>query len=181
MSKNDTFFKILFAVEIALLPMVFFADRFLPRWAVGLFIAGILLAKVWLELFKDRANKSHVIIDSVGSIIVFATLLIFFVVAEYVSKPLGIAVLVLVVIMNLLLPATFARKMPEFVDAVDFCYMLFECFTLLAFTIIGYYQLVTNIGLFALLLTSAVSIIYKVYYFFRRTEAISKNNKKNKK
>lgn len=178
MTKNDTFFKILFAIEIALLPMVFFAERLLPEWAVGLFIAGILLAKIWLELFKNKANRVHIIIDSFGSIIVFATLIIFFINSTLITKPLGIAVLIFVLLMNLLLPALFNHQMPEFVEAVDFCYMLFECFTLLAFTFLTYYALITNIGLFALLLTTAVSVIYKIYYITRRNGIFSKFKRK---
>lgn len=178
MSKNDTFFKILFAIEIALLPLVFFANLFMPKWSVGLFIAGILLAKVWLELFKDKTSKIHTIIDSVGSIAVFTTLIIFLLTSNLIAKPLGIAVIVLIIIMNVLLVLMFNRQMPEFIDAIDFCYMLFECFSLVAFTFTAYYALITNIGLFALLLTSAVSIIYKIYYIFRRIGTISKNNRK---
>ena len=178
MSKNDTFFKILFAIEIALLPLVFFANIYMPQWTVGLFVAGILLAKVWLELFKDKTNRIHTIIDSVGSIAVFATLIIFCLTTNLISLPLGIAAIILIVAMNLFLPILFGRQMPEFIDAIDFCYMLFECFTLAALTFTAYYSLITNIGLFALLLTSAVSVAYKIYYIFRRLETISKNKRK---
>ena len=162
MSKNDNFFKVLFAIELALLPMVFFANMFMPKWTIGLFIAGILLSKVWLELFKDKNNRIHTIIDSLGSVAVFSTLIIFYLTTDYIALPLGISVIILVVLMNLLLPILFNNLMPEFVDAVDFCYMLFECFTLAAFTFTAYYTLITNIGLFALLLTSPVSVISKL-------------------
>ena len=174
MAKNDTFFKILFSIEIALLPMVIFAEKFLPKWAMSLFIAGILLAKIWLELFKDKSKKSHIIIDSVGSILVFCTLIIYFMVLNLIAKPLGIVVLLLLVLENLFMPLLFNRRMPEFIEAVDFCYMLFECFVLVAFSLLKYYNLTTNIGLFALLLTTLVSVAYKIYFIFRQTEIFSK-------
>ena len=178
MTKNDTFFKILFAIEIALLPMVIFANKFLPNWAMSLFIGGILLAKIWLELFKDKHSRVHAIIDCVGSLAVFCTLIVYFIILDLISTPLGIAVLVFVVLQNLLLPLLFNRQMPEFIDAVDFCYMLFECFLLGAFAILKFYDMITNIGLFAVLLTSVVSVLYKIYFIFRQTELFSKFKRK---
>lgn len=178
MTKNDKFFKILFAFELALVPLVIFADRLMPKWAMSLFIAGLVLVKVWLELFKEKHNKTHAIIDSVGSILVFGSLLIYFLAVGLISKPLGITVLVFIVLENLFLPALFNRQMPEFIDAVDFCYMLFECFLLGAFAILKFYSLITNIGLFALLLTTIVSVCYKIYFVFRQTELFSKFTRK---
>ena len=43
MTRNDTFFKILFAIEIALLPLVMAAEIMMPAWSMGLFIVGILV------------------------------------------------------------------------------------------------------------------------------------------
>ena len=178
MRKNDTFFKILFAIEIALIPMVIFANKFLPKWALGLFIAGILLTKIWLELFKDKNDKRHVVIDSIGSVLVFGSLIIYFMVLGLIAKPLGIVVLVFVALMNLLLPALFNRKLPEFIEAVDFCYMLFECFLLGALAILKYYNVITNIGLFALLMTMVVSVLYKLYFILHQTALFSKFTRK---
>ena len=178
MTKNDTFFKVLFAIEIALLPMVIFADKFLPKWSLSLFIAVIVLVKIWLELFKDKNSKTHIIIDSVGSLLVFGTLIIYFLITDLIALPLGIAVLVFVALQNLFLPILFNRQMPEFIDAVDFCYMLFECFLLGAFAILKYYSLITNIGLFALLLTTVVSVCYKIYFVCRQTELFSNFKRK---
>lgn len=178
MTRNDTFFKIFFAIELALLPIIIFADKFMPKWALSLFVAVLVLVKIWLELFKDKQSRAHTIIDSIGSIVVFGTLITYFIVLGLISKPLGIVVLVFVTLMNLFLPALFNRIMPEFIDAVDFCYMLFECFLLGAFAILKYYGLITNIGLFALLLTMIVSVGYKIYFLFRQTALFSKFGRK---
>ena len=153
---------------MALLPLTIFAHLFLPVWAVAIFVVAILLAKIWMELFKDRRNRSHVIIDAIGSICVFTTLLILFIIAGYVNKPLSIVAIVFIIIMNLLLCLMHDKVFPEFIDAVDYCYMLFECLTLVAFVFLPFeYDLITNIGLFAILLTTVVSIGYKLYVFVR--------------
>jgi len=74
MTRNDTFFKILFAIEIALLPLVMASYMLMPHWTVGLFIAGILIVKIWLELFKNKDDKVHKIIMLIGNILTVATL-----------------------------------------------------------------------------------------------------------
>ena len=182
MTKNDTFFKILFAVEVALLPMIFLPENLLPKWSMGLFIAGILLAKIWLELFKDRYSKTHAIIDGVGSIAVFTTILVYFintgVLADNITKPLAIAVISLVIAFNILNVLLFDQKMPEFVEAVDFCYMLSECLALGAFVLAKYYLLITKIALFAILLTMIVSVAFKLYFIARNAKTIMKINHK---
>lgn len=167
MTRNDIFYKILFAIAIALLPMTIFAYLYLPEWAISLFIAGILLCKIWIELFRDKASFQHTIIDSIASILIFSTLLITFAVVDYINLALAIVVVVLIVAMNVFKIIYFKKNMPEFIDAVDYCHMLFEILTLIALAFVAYFDLITNIGLFALLLTAIVSVFYKIYYTFK--------------
>ena len=157
MTKNNTFFKILFAIELALLPMVFFAQMFLPNWSMGLFVAGILVAKIWVELFKNK-TLSNTVINAIGNIVVFSTLLIFFMSLGLINVVLGVFALVFIVLTNIFNIALYSRALPETIEAVDFCYTLFEILTLIAFTFLVFYDLTTSIGLFAILLTSATSV-----------------------
>ncbi len=167
MTRNDTFLKILFAIEIALLPMVIFAYLFLPNWSMGLFIAGILLAKIWIELFKNKAYMSHIIINAVGNILVFTTLLVFFIVENLVNLPLAVIVIVLVWLFNIFYVLMYKKNIPDTISAVDYCYTLFEILTLIGFIFIVFYSLVSYIGLYAVLITTAVSVLYKIYFAFR--------------
>ncbi len=168
MAKNDIFFKILFAVELALLPMVVFASVMIKEeWGLGLFIAGVLLIKIWLELFKDKNNKTHIIINAIASVAVFATIIILYMVKGDINKVFGIFAVVLVVIYNVMLVCFYGRTMPELISAVDFCYMLFECLALLTLAFAFFYNVPAIIALVALMLTAAFSIGYKVYYLVR--------------
>ncbi len=170
MTRNDIFYKILFAISIALLPMVIFAYLYLPEWSVSLIIAAILLCKIWIELFKDKTNFQHSIINSIASILIFVTLLIMFTVINSINMTFSIISIVLIVLINIYKIVFFKKSMPEFIDAVDYCYMLFEILTLVAFTFLFYYSLVTNIGLVAIILTAGVSVCYKIYYTFKYTK-----------
>ncbi len=174
MTRNDTFFKILFAIELALLPLVMASYILMPNWTVGLFIAGILVVRIWLELFKDKTNKAHQIIMLIGNALSMLTLVIFFMVEGYIDIALGTVTISLVVLCELLKFAMRGKTMPEMIDAVDTCFMLFECLLLIGLTFVIFHELVTTVALFTLLLTAVVSVGYKIYYSIRYDGVIGK-------
>ena len=166
MTRNDTFFKIMFAIEIALIPLVMASYLLMPVWTVGLFLAGLLLAKIWMELFKSKSNRTHKIILAIGNIITISSLVIFFTVFNFIHLAMCIVVVSLAVLMNVF-KLIVRDVMPEMIEAVDSCYLLFECLSLVALAFVVFYELVTNIALFALILTAFVSVAYRFYYLMR--------------
>lgn len=170
-TKNDILYKILFAIELALIPLVIFANIFLPNYGLSLFIAGILLVKIWIELFKDRLSFSHAIIDAIGSVAVFTTLISLLIYNDKVNIGFGITVIVLIWVYYIINLSMHKKSMPELIDAVEFSYMLFECFALVAFALAPYFTTITNISLIAIILTTAVSILYRIYFLFKYTSA----------
>ena len=174
MTRNYTFFKILFAIELAILQIVMASYILMPTWTVGLFIAGVLVAKIWIELFKNKEYKSHIIINAIGNALTISTLVIFFTVQNYISVVLCVFVVIFAVLMNVLKVVLNEKSMLEMIDAVDTCYMLFECLLLIALTFVIFSQLVTNIALFALLLTSVISVLYKLFYLCKYYDVIGK-------
>ena len=173
MTRNDTLLKFLFAIEIALVPFAMAAYLLMPRWSVGLFIAGIVIAKIWIELFKNKSNRAHRLMLCIGNIVTIASFVVFFTIYGYINIALGISVAVLVVLMNILKVAV-PDVMPEMIEAVDSCFLLFECLTLVALAVLIFYQLATTIALIALLLTAAVSVLYRLYYVVRYKDVIGR-------
>ncbi len=180
MTRNDTFYKILFAVELALLPLVFAANLLLPMWTVGLFITGILVTKIWMVLFRDKENKVHTIINAIGGALEISTLVIFFTSIDLIeSVVLSVFIVVFVVLLNVFRIALVDSNMPEIIDAVDACFTIFEFLALIAFVLISLIvveltTVILNISTFALLLTSAVSVVYKVFYVFKINDIFNK-------
>ncbi|MBO5954417.1 MAG: hypothetical protein J6Q13_00430 [Clostridia bacterium] len=174
MTRNDTFFKILFAIEIALLPLVMASYILMPTWSVGLFVAAVLIVKIWLELFKNKEDKAHNIIMAIGNTLVVSSLVIFFTVNSLINVAMCVAVVILTVLMNLLKAFMNDTVMPEMISAVDTCYMLFECLLLVGLTFIIFSSLISNIALFALLLTAGVSVAYKLYHLVRYNDVIGR-------
>lgn len=175
MTKNDIFFKILFAIEVALLPAVMASYIMIDQsWVVGMFIAGVLVVKIWMELFKNKEMRSHAIINAIGNVLTISSLVIFFTVYGYINLVLCVFVVIMAVLMNLLKVVMYGANIPEMIEAVDSCYMLFECLALIALTFLVFYDLVTNIALFALLLTSAVSVLYRLLHICKYNDVFGK-------
>ena len=178
MTRNDTFYKILFAIELALIPLTMavyvFTKSSQTNWIVGVMVAAVLIVKIWIELFKNKDLRSHVIINAIGNVATIDALVIFFTIYGFIHLGVCIAVVILVALMNALKVLMYGKTMPEIIDAVDSCYMLFECLALAAFTFVIFSQLVTNIALFAILLTSAVSVAYKAFYAVKYYDLIGK-------
>ena len=55
-TKNDNFFKLLFAIEMALLPLVICANLIMPVWAISMII-GILIVVKFLLIIENRQLK----------------------------------------------------------------------------------------------------------------------------
>ena len=167
MTRNDTLFKILFTLEIGLIPLAMAAYLMFPQWSVGIFVAGILVSKIWIELFKNKEDKTHLILNAIGSALTISSLVIFFTIYNYVNVVLCVFVVILAILTNIFKVAMFNKSMPEMIEAVDSCFMLFECLALVGFTFVIFYQLIADIALFAILLTACVSVAYKTYLVCR--------------
>ena len=64
--------------------------------------------------------------------------------------------------------------MPETIQAVDFCFTIFEGLTLATLIFITKTAQPATIAVWALLLTTAASILYKLYYGFRYEDWFAK-------
>lgn len=174
MTRNDLLYKIIFAIELALLPIVLFAyvmEAF-PLWSTGIFVGGIFGCRVWMEILTNRTDKTHVIINAIGSAITISTLSIFFAAIDLISVALVVFVVIFTILGALLRVVLFGKNVSETIDAVDFCNMLFECALLGVMAFITANVLFTNIALFAVLLTSIVAVAYKLFFVVKYTNTL---------
>lgn len=171
MTRNDRFFKLLFAIELALLPLVMASFIFTKNselnWVPGLIVAGVLVVAIWLELFKNKQDRVHLIINAISSVLTTSSLTIFFAVYNYINVTLCVFVVLFAILMNVLKVVLHDKILPDMVNAIDSCYVLFECLLLVGLCFVVFHTLVTDIALFALLLTSVVSVSYKLFYVAR--------------
>lgn len=183
MTKNDTFIKILFAIEIALLPMVICAHivDFMPVITMSLFIATILICKVWAMFLKNKVNKSHTIINNIGNMITFTVLLIYFSCVGLCYIALTVGAIICILLTNLFEIILDNKYNSESANIVKTCYKLFEILTLLALIFILENALLTTIALFGVILTALVMIGYCIVYVFKYTDFFNGVKKKFKR
>lgn len=173
MLKNDMLYKILFAIELALLPLVFFANISLAEnlpWATAIFIGAILVAKFWMEIFKDRNKFTHNIISAIGNIIVFSVLIIFFIATERLNMLLGVFAIFFIIAFEVISTLMHKYTFASLITSFDYCHMMFGFVVLLGMCLITVSTITLNVGVIAMLLTGIVSVGYKVYYAFRYTD-----------
>ena len=180
MKSNLTFYKILFAIELALIPMLFFAQFCLPViWASGLVVVIMLVVKIWQEIFIDRLDENLNTINSSQNIILLSILLIMFIALNKVNVVLGVLVIIFNLLMNIFLIILKNKAMPKVIQSVDFLYMLLYCYTLFGLAFVNYFPVLSLIGLIAVLVCMAVSVFYKCFYIFKYTNFLT-NFKKRK-
>lgn len=167
MTKNDNFFKILFAIELALIPLVIYSNIYLENWATSLFIGGLALVKVWREVFKEKDNKQHTIISAIANMCEFGVLIIYFATQKLLVLAIAIVAVVVVMLFNLLKAVFAGTTFGDTIESVDFCMMVFEILTLVSFAVMAYLDNIATIALWTIILTGAVSVIYKIYYGFK--------------
>ena len=180
MTKNDYIYKILFAVELALVPLVIFASMFMPNWSVCIFLICMAVCKIWREILKDKTSFVQNLINSIAGGVGLGVILLYFTCVKAVPIALGVVSIIAVILYNLLRATRFGKHMPDTIDAVDFCYMLFEILLILTLSIIDFYSLASNVAIFAVIITAVVSIAYKVYFLIRYTDLLEKLKIKRK-
>ena len=167
MSRNDGFFKILFAIELALIPMVIFAHLYLETWAMALIIGALAITKLWREIFKDKESRSHSIISILASLCEFCVLITYFAVEDLLLFPLAIVAVIIMILFNVLKFVFANVNINETIQAVDVCMIVFELLTLVAFAIMSFVEEIEIVALWTLVLAGGVSVIYKIYYGFK--------------
>lgn len=165
--KKDTYFKLLFAIEMALLPLAIFAKLFLPVWSVGLFVAGILLCKIWREIFRNKQSKFQTTVSVVANIATSTVLLALFMNMGILNIAIGVCAIITIAIKSAFELVMFYNVLPEFVDAVSYCGVLFECLTLLSMTFAYANATMLSICSVACILTAIVYVGYAIYWLIK--------------
>ena len=166
-TKNDNFFKLLFAIEMALLPLVICANLIMPVWAIPVIIGILIVVKFWRESFKEKSNRTHAVVNTISTITEFAVLFIFFMCKGLLNIPFSIVVLVLIVLFEVFNQVFFGTQFNDTINAVDYCFKIFEFIALGSLAALLYFEQAIIVSLCAMLLSTVISIGYKLYYGFR--------------
>lgn len=163
---NDMRYRGLFAVELALLPLIIAFKMIIGTWAVCFPLIILAVCRGLMILFKNRANIVDHIIECVGDAIVLIFLAIYFSVIGYIPTWLVVVDSVLVVLYELASVYFYSKPMPDVVEALDFCFLAFVFTTILSLTFVVKFDVVAKVSFIAIMFTCAIVVVYKVYRFF---------------
>lgn len=162
---NEMRYRGLFAVELALLPLIIAFKIIVGTWAVCIPLIILAVCRGLMVLFKNRASMSDHIIEVLGDTIVLIFLAIYFNILGYIPTWLVWADAVLIVLYELANVYFYTKPMPDVVEALDFCFLAFVFTTIISLTFVVKMDVVAKVSFIAVMFTCAIVVAYKLYRF----------------
>lgn len=183
--NKDLIFKILFALEVALMPMIIAANILMPNGWVIAFLVVVIVAKLCMVLLKDQANNMHVYLDALGNAIVMCFTLITFACFGYLNIGVAIATSILVVLEELARVFFFYKPNKPYIDALNFACEMFIYLSLGGMLIVFWTDMLLKIATIALLMCTAIIVAIQgfnfVYFYLIKKNKKVKKVKKNRR
>ncbi len=183
---NNMRYRGLFAVQLALLPLIIAFNLLLAEWAMAIPLALLVVCRLIMGFVKNRASLSEHIIQVIGDALTLGFVAIYFAYLGYIPTWLAVVDCVLVALYEVANAYFFCKPMPDFIDALDFCFLAFIFTTLISLTFVFKVDAVAKVSFLAIMITSAIVVAYKVYRFFNyyiinRKSKFAKNQEKTEK
>ena len=176
--KKDIIFKLLFAIEIALLPLILASHYIFPDWIMGIFVSVLLLAKIAIIIIKNPANVKQLYLDAIGNVIVIDFLLISYACLNYIPVVLTVLGAVLFSLEETLKVYFYYKPNNDFVSALNFTVEMFMFVTLSALMFVTINLATIKVAVIALIISSSLLVAIQTYnliYYY-----ILKKNKRSK-
>jgi len=165
--NNYMRYRGLFAVEMALLPLIVAFKFIIGTWAVCIPLALLAICRCMMVFVKNRSKLSDHIIESVGDAIVIAWLSIYFAILNFIPNWLSVIVCILLPLYELANVYFYSKPMNDIVEALDFCFIAFLFTTIISLSFVMVVDVVAKVSLLAIMLTMLVVVSYKAYRFLR--------------
>ena len=163
---NDMRYKGLFAVQLALLPLIIAFNLLVDEWAMAIPLGLLVICRLIMGFVKNRASLNEHIMQALADGLTLVFVAIYFAVLGYIPTWLAIVDAVFMVLYEVANVYFFCKPMPDFIDALDFCFVAFIFTTLISLTFVFKVDSVAKVSFLAIMLTTAIVVAYKVYRFF---------------
>ena len=177
LDKRDLLFKVMFAIEIAMLPMLIGFKLMFEDWMMMFAIILLLAAKLVMIIIKNPADNMHIYLDAIGNSIVLCFCLISFCCFGYLNVALTAVVCSLFVVEEAIRVYFFFKPNNQMVEGLNFAIELFMFITLASLLLVTINTLVLKVSVVALIISCAILIGiqgYKYIYYY----VINNQNKK---
>lgn len=157
----------LFAVELALLPLIVAFELLIDTWAVGIPLLMLAVCRGIMIFIKDPTKVSDHIIEVVGDAIVLEFLAIYFCALGFIPTWLAIVDCILVPLFQLANVYFYNKPLPDIIEAIDFCFLAFLFTTIISLSFVVVFDVVAKVSFIAVMLSCGICIVYKLYRFLR--------------
>lgn len=164
--NKDFIFKILFSLEVCLLPMIISAKILMPDWTMAIFVGVIILVRLVMIFFKMPANYKHIILDGVGNVIVLTFALITYCCYAYISVPLTVLTCVFFALEEIIKVYFYYKPNSQLVEALIFSVEMFNFVVLASLTLVEFTTTTLTVGAIALTIATVALCIIQGYNFF---------------
>lgn len=164
--NKDLIFKILFSIEICLLPIIISAKIIMPIWAMSIVVGVIIATKILMLVVKESANYKHVILDSLGNVIVVSFCLITYCCYDYVNVPLTVVACIVFAIEELIRVYFYYKPNNQLVEAFNFAEEMFIFVVLASLMAVELTTVTLRVAVVALIIGAVMLDIIQGYNFF---------------
>lgn len=165
--NNYMRYRGLFAVELALLPLVLAFKLIIGTWAVCIPLILLAGCRAVMIFIKNKSKLSDHIIECIGDVVVLGFLAIYFAVLGFIPTWLSVVVCILLPLYALSSVYFYAKPMSDIVEALDFCYLAFVFTTIISLCFVNVIDVVAKVSFIAIMLTMAIVVAYKLYRFLK--------------
>lgn len=181
--KNDKLIKVLFSLQIAVLPLVVFGKIVIDLWLSKLFILLLLIAKLWQFLLSEKFNKEHKLLNTITTYLIISFLMVYYAVLGFVG--VGVIIPMLIFLLLFLLSVIFGKFFirNELTNTIDICVYIFAFITVVFYGISSAVFVVGLVSAYATTLACVISVGIKLFHFIKiKTYKIGKlkNSKRRK-
>ena len=177
--NKDFIFKVLFAIELALLPMLISVKLLSLVWGMVLVVVLIMVIKLIMLLIKDQTNKNHIYFDAIGNAIVLPFSMIAFACFGYLEFPLAITTSIFVIAEEYVRVYFYLKPNRHFVDSLNFACEMFMFLVLGSMIVIEFGTIMFKIAVVTLLISCVLLVAIQGYHFVYYY--VFKKNKKTRK
>jgi len=177
LNRKDLLFKIMFAIEIAMLPIIIASRLIFPSWVMYAVITVLLLAKLGMIILKNPAENMHIYLDAIGNVVVLCFCLITFCCYGYINVALVAVACSLFVLEEVIKVYFFFKPNNQMVEGLNFANELFMFITISSLLLVSVNEMVLQVSVIALIIACALIVCiqgYKFIYYY----VINNQNKK---
>lgn len=177
LNKKDFLFKVMFAIEIAMLPLIIASRLIFPDWVMYAVLTVLLLSKLAMIILKNPAENMHIYLDAIGNCVVICFCLITFCCYGYINIALTAVACSVFTLQEVVKVYFFFKPNNQMVEGLNFANELFMFITIASLLIVSINTMVLKVSAIALIIASALLVCiqgYKFIYYY----VINNQNKK---